>query len=235
LKALSRREGVTLYMTHLAGFQALLHAYTSRLEMVIGTSIANRNRVEVEGMIGFFVNMLVLRTQLGGNPTLLELIGRARDVALAAYAHQDLPFDRLVEDLQVGRDPGRNPLFQVAFTFENTPNKKVALPGLTLTTLDVGVDTSLFDIALVMEERDGEMIASFRYMTDLFRSTTVEAMLADLELVLRRLMAQPETRLQEVAAEVAESHRERKLKEQKSLEDASLAKLQQVRRRSAGA
>ncbi|HEX5716215.1 MAG TPA: condensation domain-containing protein, partial [Thermoanaerobaculia bacterium] len=235
LKALSRREGVTLYMTLLAGFQALLHACTGRLDMVVGTSIANRNRVEVEGMIGFFVNMLVLRTQLGGNPTLFELVGRARDVALAAYAHQDLPFDRLVEELQVGRDPGRNPLFQVAFTFENTPNKSVALPGLTLTALDVGVDTSLFDIALVMEERDGEMSASFRYMTDLFRSTTVEAMLADLELVLRRLVAQPGTRLQEVTAEVAERQRGRKLKEQRLLEDASLAKLQQVRRRSAGA
>jgi amino acid adenylation domain-containing protein len=232
LKAFSQREGVTLYMVLLAGFAALLHACTGRLDLVVGTSIANRNRVELEGLVGFFVNMLVLRTRLDGDPTLLELVGRVRDVALAAYAHQDLPFDRLVEELQIGRDPSRNPLFQVAFTFENTPNKVMRLPGLTLSALDIGVDTSVFDLALVMEEKDGELVAAFRYMTDLFRPSTLEALLCNLETVLRRLVTRPESRLPEIVAEVVESERQQKLHGQKALEAASLAKLERLRRRS---
>ena len=118
LKALSRQEGVTLFMTLLAAFKILLHRYTSQDDLVVGTPIANRNRLETEGLIGFFVNTLVLRTDLSGNPSFRELLRRVREVCLAAYSHQDLPFEKLVEELHLQRDLSRNPLFQVMFVLQ---------------------------------------------------------------------------------------------------------------------
>ena len=121
LEALSRREGVTLFMTLLAGFQALLHRYTGQSDITVGTPIANRRWAAVEGMVGFFVNSLVLRTDLEGDPAFRELVARVREVALGAYSHQDVPFEKLVEELQPERDMSRNPLFQVLFQLVNMP------------------------------------------------------------------------------------------------------------------
>ena len=121
LTALSQREGVTLFMTALAAFQTLLHRYTGQDDVIVGSVTANRDRVEIEGLIGFFVNTLVLRTDLSGNPTFRELLKRVREVALGAYAHPDLPFDMLIEELNVPRDLSYSPLFQVMFLFQNAP------------------------------------------------------------------------------------------------------------------
>ena len=129
---MSRQEGATLFMTLLAAFKVLLHRYTSQDDLVVGTPIANRNRLETEGLIGFFVNALVLRTDLSGNPSFRELLRRVREVCLAAYGHQDLPFERLVEELHLERDLSRNPLFQVMFVLHNTRCETMELPGLTL-------------------------------------------------------------------------------------------------------
>src|SRR5262249_24236123 len=129
LKLLCRREKGTLFMTLLAAFQLLLSRYTRREDIIVGSPIAGRNLPETEDLIGFFVKTLVLRTDLSGNPTFIELLARVRDVALGAYAHQDLPFERLVDELQAERDLSRNSLVQVMFVFHNTPQEKLVLPG----------------------------------------------------------------------------------------------------------
>ena len=129
LRRLSRAEGVTLFMTLLAGFQALLARYTGQPDVVVGADVANRNRAETEALIGFFVNMLVLRTDLSGEPRFRELVGRVREVCLGAYAHQEIPFEKLVEELRPERSLGRNPLFQVAFVLQNTPGGSCGCPG----------------------------------------------------------------------------------------------------------
>src|SRR5262249_50097119 len=121
LKTLSHQEGVTLFITLLAAFQTLLHYYTGREDICVGAPIANRNRAEMEGLIGFFVNSLIMRSDLSGDPSFRELLKRARGVALGAYSHQDLPFERLVEELQPVRDMSHSPLAQVAFAFQNAP------------------------------------------------------------------------------------------------------------------
>src|SRR5262249_1074505 len=132
LNDLSRCQDVTLFMTLLAAFQTLLHRYSWQENIVVGSGIANRNRRETENLIGFFVNMLVLRNNFSGNPTFTELLAQVREVALSAYVHQDLPFDLLVDELQAERDLGNTPLFQVVFTLQNAPMSALELPGVRL-------------------------------------------------------------------------------------------------------
>src|SRR5262249_24933605 len=148
LQALSQREGVTLFMTLLAAFQILLHRYTGQDDIVVGAPIANRTRAEIEGLIGFFVNTLVLRTDLSGDPSVREVLGRVREGALGAHAHQDLPFEKLVEELQPERDLSRNPLCQVAFQLLNVPSAtEEASPVDTgLPAFEVESGTAKFDL-----------------------------------------------------------------------------------------
>jgi aspartate racemase len=176
LKALSQQEGVTLFMTLLAVFQILLYRYTGQEDVIVGSPIANRNRVEVEGLIGFFVNTLVLRTELSGDPSFRELLGRVREVALGAYAHQDLPFEKLVEELQVERDLSRNPLFQVMFVLQNAPISALEFRGLSLTPLEVHNGTAKFDLTLELEESAEGIRGWFEYNTDLFDTLTITRM-----------------------------------------------------------
>ncbi|MEG4111235.1 MULTISPECIES: amino acid adenylation domain-containing protein [unclassified Microcoleus] len=195
LKALSQQEGVTLFMTLLAVFQILLYRYTGQEDVIVGSPIANRNRVEVEGLIGFFVNTLVLRTELSGEPSFRELLGRVREVALGAYAHQDLPFEKLVEELQLERDLSRNPLFQVMFVLQNAPISALEFRGLSLTPLEVHNGTAKFDLTLELEESAEGIRGWFEYNTDLFDTLTITRMTNHFQTLVEGIVDNPEQRL----------------------------------------
>lgn len=197
-KALGRQEGVTLFMAMLAAFTVLLYRYTSQDDLIVGTPIANRNRVETEGLIGFFVNALVLRTDLSGNPSFRELLRRVRQVCLGAYSHQDLPFDRLVEELHLQRDLGRNPLFQIMFALQNAPLRPLDLPGLTLSPVEGDSETAHFDLTLQIVDTEQGLTAAFVYNTDLFEAGTIARMLGNFQTLLEAIVADPEQRLSDL-------------------------------------
>ncbi len=197
-KALSREAGTTQFMTFLAAFMVLLQRYTSQDDLVIGTPVANRNRLETEGLIGFFVNALVLRTDLSGNPSFRELLGRVREVCLGAYGHQDLPFDRLVEVLQVKRELSRNPLFQVMFVLTNTSLRTIELPGLTLSPVEGDSEAAHFDLTLQILETDRGLTATLVYNTDLFEAGTILRMLGHFRTLLEAILADPDQRLSDL-------------------------------------
>jgi len=195
LKTLSQREGATLFMTLLAAFQVLLSRYTGQEDIVVGTPIANRNRDELEGLIGFLVNTLVLRTDLSGNPSFRELQTRVRKTALDAYAHQDLPFEKLVEELQPERSLSQNPLFQVMFVLHNTPGFDLTLAELEASYLDVGRNTAKFDLTLTaLEEKNGIGI-SMDFRIDLFAPETIERMLGHYQTLLEGIAADAQKRV----------------------------------------
>jgi amino acid adenylation domain-containing protein len=194
LDALSRREGATLFMTLMAGWQALLGRWSGQDDVPVGTPIAGRTRAETEGLIGMFVNTLVLRTRLDGRPTFRELLARVRETTLGAYAHQDVPFERLVEELQPERSLRHTPVFQVTFAMQNLEAEELRLGDLRLASLGGDEEAAKFDLTLVMTggaERLGGIV-SFR--TDLFEARTVERMLAQLHALLEAVAADPERR-----------------------------------------
>ena len=173
LKRVSQQAGTTLFMTLLAAFNVLLYRYSRQEDIVVGSPIANRTRAEMEGLIGFFVNTLVLRTNLAGNPTFLELLTQVKNTTLDAYDHQDVPFEKLVEELQPERALSYNPIFQVMFVLHNATAASAQMPGLTVTSLDVDTGTSKFDLALsLVEEADG-MMGYLEYNVDLFAEETM--------------------------------------------------------------
>ncbi len=198
LNAICRREGVTLFMLLLAAFKVLLHRYTGQDDVVIGAPIANRNRVEIEGLIGFFVNTLVLRTDLSGDPDFRELLARVRKVTLEAYAHQDMPFEVLVEELQPERDLSRNPLFQVMFQLENTPKEQLPLPGLTLSSVEVEGVASQFDLSVDVVESEYGLSVTAEYSTDLFEAATTARLLDRWRVLLEGIAAEPARRLSDL-------------------------------------
>ncbi|MCI0656561.1 MAG: amino acid adenylation domain-containing protein [Acidobacteria bacterium] len=173
LKRLSREEGVTLFMTLLAAFQTLLCRYSGQEDVAVGVPIANRNRAETEPLIGFFVNTLVLRTDLSGNPTFRELLRRVRETALGAYAHQDLPFEKLVEELQPERRLSHSPLFQVMFVLQRDNQEAPSLSGLTLKPEQAESGTAKFDLTLSMEEVGNRLVGALEYNTNLFDAETI--------------------------------------------------------------
>src|SRR5262249_21816179 len=195
LKGLSQSEGATLFMTLLAAFQALLHRYTGQDEVVVGSPIAGRTRSEVEGLIGFFVNSLVLRTDLSGDPRFLELLGRVREVVLGAFAHQDVPFEKLTEELEPERHLGQNPFFQVAFAVQNAPFEALALEKLTLSRLEFEATTARFDIEVHVWERDGALSTGIFYSTDLYDAATIERLFGHFRAVLEAVAAEPGLRV----------------------------------------
>ena len=196
LKALSRHEGVTLFMTLLAAFKILLHRYTSQDDLVVGTPIANRNHTEIEGLIGFFANTLALRTDLSGNPSFRQLLRRVREVCLAAYSHQDLPFEKLVEELHPQRDLSRSPIFQVMFVINNALVETVELTGLTVSPIKGDSEAAHFDLTLqIGETEQGLMEAVLVYNTDLFEAGTIARMLGHFQTLLEAVIADPDRRL----------------------------------------
>lgn len=192
---LSQQKGTTLFMTLLAGFNALLSRYTDQTDICVGTPHANRNRSEMENLIGFFVNTLVMRTDLDGDPTFQELLQRVREVAFGAYAHQDMPFETLVEALQPNRDLSHTPLFQVMFVFQNTPPQTLEMSGLTFSPLETESGSAKFDLSLVLaEEKDG-LLVSFEYNTDLFDESTILRLVDHFEVLLQSVVADPEQKI----------------------------------------
>ncbi len=195
LLEVSRKEGVTLFMTLLAAFDVLLARYSGQEDVVVGTPIAGRNRAEVEKLIGFFVNTLVLRTDLSGDPTFRELLARVRETAMGAYAHQDLPFEKLVEELKPERDLSRNPLFQVMLILQNVPTSEQPMSSLTMTPFGSGGQTSQFDLTLFTSETPAGLRTSVVYNTDLFDAATIERMLHHFQMLLVGAMANPDERI----------------------------------------
>ena len=204
LRSLSRREGSTLFMTLLAGFVVLIHRYSQHTDVVIGSPIANRGQKELEGLIGFFVNTLVLRTDVSGNPTFAELLSRVRETALQAYANPDLPFERLVDELQPERDLSRNPLFQVAFALQREVLEALQLEGLHVSRFPVVVATTHMDVEChVIESRQG-LVAQLVYSTELFDPATMERFLDHYTKVLEVVTANPHVRLSDIDLLTAE-------------------------------
>ncbi|HEX4963096.1 MAG TPA: amino acid adenylation domain-containing protein [Thermoanaerobaculia bacterium] len=194
LVALGRRAGATLFMTLLAGFEVLLSRYSGEDDFLVGMPIANRNRLETEGLIGFFVNTLVLRSSLEGEPSFAGLLARVRAVTLDAYAHQDLPFEKLVEELQPRRDLARTPLFQVTFILQNTPVEELRLSGLRLRPVEAGPEgsgTAKFDLTLALGEEEGRLRGSLEYDSDLFEAATASRMVSHLAALLGGMVANP--------------------------------------------
>jgi amino acid adenylation domain-containing protein len=195
LKTLARRENVTPYMFLLAVFKTLLGRYTRQDDIVVATPVANRNRTELEPLIGFFVNTLVLRTDLSGDPTFRELLGRVREVTLGAFAHQDVPFEKLVEELQPERDTSRTPLFQVMFSLQNAPMPPLRMGDIEISLLDDETEVSLFDLSFdVMERADG-LLCTLEYNTDLFDGATIRRMLKHFTVLLDAAVDDPSASL----------------------------------------
>ena len=191
LKALGRREGATLFMTLLAAFQVLLYRYSGQEDIAVGAPIAGRRRSELEPLIGFFANTLVLRVDLSGNPRFRELLARVRESALGAYTHQDLPFEKLVEELAPARDLSRNPLFQVMFVLQNAPGSALALEGVQVSRLPLETHTAKFDLSLSVRETAEGLRASWEFSTDLFDAQTIERMARHFERLLEGIVADP--------------------------------------------
>ncbi|MBV9789291.1 MAG: AMP-binding protein, partial [Chloroflexi bacterium] len=195
LDDLSRRENCTLFMTLLAAWQVLLHRYSGQRDILVGTPIAGRTHAELEDLIGFFINTLVLRGDVGGDPSFRELLARARETTLAAYAHQDVPFEKLVEELQPTRDLSRSPFFQVMFALQNAPVSEINLPELRLHALGSGTHTAKFDLTLFMEQTPHGLIGAVEYNTDLFDPSTIDGMIEHFATLLAGIVANPDQRI----------------------------------------
>ncbi|HEX8139754.1 MAG TPA: condensation domain-containing protein [Pyrinomonadaceae bacterium] len=207
LHTLSRQQNATLFMTLLAAFKTLLYMYTGQDDIAVGTSLANRTRAETAGLIGSFVNMVVLRANLAGDPSFLELLRRVREVCLSAYAHQDLPFEKLLKELNPQRDPSRNPLYQVVFQMNNTPapfgmapGENYGLPESGYQWLETGTAMAELNMHIdpVMAGPDGGSTAwncVLEYRTDLFEDATIGRMLRHFQTLLDQIIADPTKRL----------------------------------------
>lgn len=195
VKSLARSERATLFMVLLSAFQILLHRFTGETDLPIGSAIANRNRAEVERVIGFFANNIVLRGDLSGNPTVRELLGRTSDMALKAYAHQEMPFDLLVEALTIERSLDRSPLFQVMFVLQNLQFMRMDLPGVVCETMELPVHAARFDLAVDVFDLPVGLRLYFEYNSDLFDAATIERLMDHYRCLLEAMVAEPSARI----------------------------------------
>ena len=233
IRDLSRREGVTLFIAFNSALQVLLHHYTGRDDLVVGTDIAERNLTELEGLIGLFVNQVVLRTGLSSVITFRDLLNQVRDTTLAAYDHQQLPFNKLVEALKPELDLSRNPLFQVMIVFQGEPVFAVHLPQCSMTLLQTDAGASPFDISLLLAEDGDTVKATFRYNTDLFKASRIARMAEHFELIVRAVVEQPDIELGELSRILTESDQQRYLTQVDALKDVRRQKFEQLRSRVA--
>ena len=221
LRKLGQQEGVTLFMSLLAGFQTLLSRYSGQDQIVIGTDVANRTTTETERLIGFFINLLALRTDLSGNPTFRELLGRVREVALGAYSHQEMPFDKLVQELQPERSLSHNPIVQALFVMQNLPRQERNLSGLTLEPFELPITRSKFDLGVFIVDKPDDLTCYWLYSTDLFDSSTIHRMARHFESLLTNAIANPDARLTAIQflsdEEVQQQEDEKKQKKQSQL------------------
>ncbi|MFS8071589.1 MAG: non-ribosomal peptide synthetase, partial [Byssovorax sp.] len=199
LTDLARKEGVTLYMALLTALDLLLYRYTGQPDVVVGTSIAGRTQAETERLVGFFVNALVLRTTIDEDATLRSLLQQVRETCLGAYAHQDMPFERLVHELALAPDRSRAPLFQVIFTMQNAPRAGLALPGLEIRSLGGGSTTAKYDLTFLMSEIDGRLVGSIEFNTDLFDEATIDRLLRQLSTLLVAMPRSLDRKVREIA------------------------------------
>jgi amino acid adenylation domain-containing protein len=230
VKALSRHEGATFFMTLLAALQVLLFRYTGTEDVVVGSPVANRMHTDLDGLIGFFLNALPLRTELSGNPTFHELLKRVRTTALDAYAHQDLPFEKLVEELQPERKTMHTPFFKVWFALQNAPMPSMALPGLELSMMEADDQTCKFDLILSVLETKQGLVATWIYNTDLFDGTTIERLAGHYQTLLASIVAQPESNLSALEM-LTEGERKQQTAEVARRQAANFEKLRSIRRK----
>ena len=231
LKTLSREQEATLFMTLLAAFNVLLKHYSDQEDILVGTPIANRTQPETEGLLGCLINTLVLRTVLAGDPTFRELLRRVRQTTLQAYANQDLPFEKLLEELKPDRDTSRPPLFQVMFSMHNVRLPSLSLPGLSLEPLESDQTIAKYDLLLNMRETDQGLIGVMEYNSDLFDSHNIACMLWHFELLLGDIAAKSDAKLSELVRTLVLDDSSRQTIREANLEEARAQKYQKVRRR----
>jgi Condensation domain len=198
LRALARQEGATMFMLLLAAFKALLYRYTGQTDIVIGTPVAGRNRVEIEKSIGVFINMLSLRNRVAGDLRFTQLLKQVFESTLEAYANQDVPFEQLVEELNPPRDLSRTPIFQIAFALQTAPDKAFELAGLGCSPLKIESGRARFDLTLFMAEKQQALTATLAYNIDLFKAETINRMLQHFSTILSSIVASPDARLDEL-------------------------------------
>jgi non-ribosomal peptide synthetase component F len=218
-------------MTMLAAFKSLLHFLTGQHDIVLGTDMANRTSVQTEALIGFFVNLLVLRTDLSGDPSFEELLARQREVTISGYAHQDLPFDKLVEELRPERNLSYSPVVQVLFVQQNTPRSTASMTGLEISRFPLEVQ-SKFDIAVFMRETGHEVQGSWVYNPDLFDAATLTRMAASFAMILEAVIADSKMRLSSLCELLAAAEKQQRGSEHKKFQEAGLEKLKKIRRKA---
>ena len=231
LRRLGRAEGATLFMVLFAGFQVLLHWFSQQDDLVVGANVANRNHLETEGMIGFFANLLALRTDLRGDPGFRTLLARVREVALGAYAHQEVPFERVVEELQPKRDLSYMPLVQVVFSFQNVPMVPPPSPDLRMTPLRSNSGTAKFDLVLDMAETADGLAGTWEYNLELFDASTVGRMMEGYRELLGIAAAAPDLRISALEEALASRESERRRVEAKRFENEDALALRDLRKR----
>lgn len=248
LRALSRGQGVTLFMTLKAGFLVLLHEASEQTDMLIGSAVAHRNRPELEGLIGFLVNMLALRTDLSGDPGFDELLQRVRDVTIGAWSHQDLPLTRILAEVQPNRDLSRNPLFQVQFSLltpDHNPAvygyglemgqiETVQLPGLVMSPVPIKFDNARYDIAIFLWDMPGGIEGTLEYSRDLFEPATMQRLVERYEAVLRAVIEKPAATLSDLVSGLREADSSAEKAAAQNLKESMQSKLKGLRRRSSG-
>jgi len=232
VKALSLKQNCTMFMTLLTAFKILLYYLTGETDICVGADIANRNRAETEKLIGFFVNQLVLRSKLLPDITFEELLRKVRESTLQAYAHQDLPFEKLVEALNPGRDGNLSPLFQVKMALQNTPAEEVSLPGLEFSQMGAATGAAKFDLLLNLQDTSQGLIAELQYNIDLFEERTPIRMLKRFHTLLERIVERPDARLQELAESLVEEDEREQLEQKSEIESLLLRRLKDAKRRT---